>query len=102
MTDTKKQQHTPIEVWLRQPNIEITCTVVREDESTRSVEVDSLSLRGAQREITGWLIGLGYEPVGRWEAEAVEGADADVGGPPVEYLPETRRYFKPKNVTDPV
>jgi hypothetical protein len=33
------------------------------------VDIDSLSMRGGQREITGWLIGRGYKPVGRWETE---------------------------------
>ena len=60
----------PIEVWLSQPNIEITCSVVFEDESTTTLDIDSLSMRGAQREITGWLISQGYRPVGRWEDEA--------------------------------
>jgi hypothetical protein len=32
--------------------------------------IDSLSMRGAQREITGWLIKQGYKPDGRWAAEA--------------------------------
>jgi hypothetical protein len=49
--------------------MEITCTVVREDESTYEPDVESLSMRGAQREITGWLINDGYEPVGRWQVE---------------------------------
>jgi hypothetical protein len=54
--------------------MEITCTVVREDESTYEIDVDSLSMRGAQREITGWLISDGYEPVGRWQVEHDDGA----------------------------
>jgi hypothetical protein len=41
--------------------------VVREDETTYELAIDSLSMRGAQREITGWLIRDGYLPVGRWE-----------------------------------
>lgn len=60
----------PIEVWLSKKNIEVTCMVVHEDESTISLDVDSLSMRGAQREMTAWLINKGYKPVGRWETEA--------------------------------
>ena len=59
----------PIEVWLTQDNMEITCRIVFNDETTDELDVDSLSMRGAQREMTGWLIGQGYEPVGRWAKE---------------------------------
>lgn len=67
MTDTKKP--SPIEAWLTQGNMQVTCRIVREDESTEPMDVDSLSMRGAQREITGYLIEQGYTPVGRWAAE---------------------------------
>ncbi len=66
MTNTK----SPIEVWLRQTNLTVDCTVVNEDESTREYGVDSLSMRGAQREMTGYFIGEGYQPDGRWTATA--------------------------------
>lgn len=61
---------TPLEVWLRQlkAGFGIVCDVVHTDESTGSLSIDSLSMRGAQREITGWLIARGYEPAGRWES----------------------------------
>ena len=61
---------TPLEVWLRQlkAGFGIVCDVVHADESTDGFSVNSLSLRGAQREITGWLIARGYEPAGRWES----------------------------------
>jgi hypothetical protein len=26
-------------------------------------------MRGAEREMTGWLISQGYKPVGRWQTE---------------------------------
>ena len=60
---------SPVEVWLSKPHIEIKCRIVHEDESTEEPSVESLSMRGAQREITGWLVSLGYAPVGRWETE---------------------------------
>ena len=44
-------------------------------------------MRGAQREITGYLITEGYSPVGRWEAEA----EPDDG---VDGYVETVRKFK--------
>ena len=58
------------EVWLTQKNLEIRCMVVREDETTEELDadqVDSLSLRGAQREMTGWMLATGYQPAGRWQ-----------------------------------
>ena len=80
---------TPIEVWLSQATTEITCTVVLEDESTSTLDVNSLSMRGAQREMTGFFIAHGYTPVGRWEVEA--DSDNGYGGKdPVE----TSRTFK--------
>lgn len=60
----------PIEVWLSQSNLTVTCTIVAEDETTDELEVNSLSMNGAQREITGWLIKQGFAPVGRWVDEA--------------------------------
>jgi hypothetical protein len=74
MTDIKSNAK-PIEVWLSQPNIEITCRVVFEDESADELSVGSLSMRGAQREMTSWLIGQGYEPSGRWSDEDGEGRE---------------------------
>lgn len=64
--DTKP---TPIEVWLRQHNMAVTCMEVHEDETTDELDIKSLSMRGAQREITGYFIQHGYEPVGRWRVE---------------------------------
>jgi hypothetical protein len=80
----------PIEVWLKQDNLEVTCRVAHEDESTSTLTVDSLSMRGAQREITGWLISHGYEPAGRWQdqwADSIRG-----------YHAETSRLFRPAKV----
>jgi hypothetical protein len=82
----------PIEVWLTQSNLEVTCLVVLEDESTTNLDVDSLSIRGAQREITGWLISKGYEPVGRWEQET----DGRLEG-----LGESSRRFRPAKPSPP-
>jgi hypothetical protein len=70
MTNTNDTKPSPIEVWLRDQNMQITCMVVREDETTYELGIDSMSMRGAQREITGWLINDGYEPVGRWQVES--------------------------------
>jgi hypothetical protein len=80
---------SPIEVWLSQANMEITCTVVLEDESTSTLDVNSLSMRGAQREITGYLVAQGYSPVDRWEVEAH--SDDGYGG---KEAVETSRKFQ--------
>jgi hypothetical protein len=62
----------PIEVFLSQRNMKVYCTVAYEDEHTDQLEVEALSIRGAQREMTGWFIAQGYKPVGRWESEQTE------------------------------
>ena len=81
-----------IEVWLTQKNIEITCMVVYEDEHTENLDVDSLSMRGAQREMTGYFKKQGYEPVGRWE----DGDPALAGEVVIDAGPqETFRRFRP-------
>jgi hypothetical protein len=77
---------SPIEVWLSRAGAGITCTVVLEDESTGTLDVRSRSMRGAQRELTGYLIAQGYAPVGEWEVEA----DGDGAAEAVE----TSRMFK--------
>ncbi len=74
---TTAPKPSPIEVWLSRKNIGITCMVVQEDESTQQLDVDSLSMRGAQREITGHLLREGYAPIGRWEVESYEEAADD-------------------------
>lgn len=57
-----------IEVWLTEARDGITCRVVREDESADDgLDVDSLSVPGAKREMTGWFITQGYAPVGDWD-----------------------------------
>jgi hypothetical protein len=62
----------PIEVFLSQRNMQVYCTVAYEDEHTETLDVDALSIRGAQREITGRLIAQGYKPAGRWSIEQAE------------------------------
>ncbi len=74
-----------VEVWLRQEDGEVICTVVDPDESTYELDVDALSMRGAQREMTGYFIDQNYEPVDEWHVE-VDGADGPV---------ETVRRFRP-------
>jgi hypothetical protein len=59
----------PVEVWLSQPNNEVSCRVVFEDETAADLQVQSLSMRGAQREMTSWLLAQGYEAAGRWSVE---------------------------------
>jgi hypothetical protein len=66
----------PIQVRLSQPHFTVTCQVVHEDQSSQALDVESLSLRGAEREMTGWFISQGYEPVRRWKT--VEGSTTEV------------------------
>jgi len=70
MTNSPRDKSSPIEVWLSQSNMSVACRVVFEDETAEPLRIDSLSMRGAQREITAYLIESGYTPVGRWETEA--------------------------------
>jgi hypothetical protein len=109
MTAAREERPGPIEAWLSKPNIEVTCRIVREDETATEIDVTSLSMRGAQREITAWLIGLGYAPAGRWEAEE-QTEDAFPGPNPPPGTPghfhqdtlECVRKFRPEKVTEPV
>jgi hypothetical protein len=74
MTTSSNTKPGPIEVWLSQRNMHITCTVVAEDETTTYWEVESLSLRSAQREMTGRIIDRGYVPdTPRWQYTATDG-----------------------------
>jgi hypothetical protein len=91
MSDTKNEKAGPIEVWLSKNNLEVTCRMVREDETTATLDVDSLSMRGAQREITGWLISQGYTPAGRWEIEETASGIESLG------TIECVRHFKAPN-----
>lgn len=47
-------------------------------------------MRGAQREITGYLISQGFEPAGRWESAQVDGNGDEI---------ETVRKFRPATGT---
>jgi stress response protein SCP2 len=78
----------PVEIWLRQDNMQVVCSIVNADESTYRRDIGSLSLRGAQREITGYLIGNGYRPGGGWTVEAM--GEHGVAA-------ETWRMFNPAN-----
>lgn len=59
----------PIEVLLSRPHLEVTCRIVFPDGTAIAVGVDALSLRAAQREMTGWLIERGYQPAGQWSTQ---------------------------------
>lgn len=80
-----KRDPQPLQVILSRKNIEITGTLLFEDETVSHAPIDSMSLRGAQRELTGRLVKHGYTPVGRWS----EGEEDDDG------YTEWTRTFKP-------
>jgi hypothetical protein len=84
-----KSNAGPLEVWLSKRNINVNGRIVFEDESAIELPVRSLSMRGAQREVTAWLIRLGYEPAGRWSTEEEHGF-------------ETMRQFRRPGLQRPV
>ena len=67
----------PVEVWLTQRNLAVRCRMYREDESGTERSVRSLSMRGAQRELTTQLVLEGYVPAGRWETATANAAGAE-------------------------
>jgi hypothetical protein len=85
MKGTKDRRPQALQAVLSRKNLEITCTLVFEDESVSYPQPRSMSVRGAQREITGLLVKNGYTPVGRW-SEASEDEDG---------YSEWTRPFKP-------
>lgn len=76
---------TPVvaEVWLMGAKPPISCLLVNTDETTGTRDLAAVSMPGAQREITGQLIGEGYRPDGPW-------VDIDPSGP------EAMRKFQRK------
>jgi hypothetical protein len=66
---------SPLEVRLTQKNMQVVCMIVAEDESIIYHRINSLSMRGGQREITGHLLGIGYQPVARWSLETQDGSE---------------------------
>ena len=83
-----------VEVWLSWINAEMDIRVryVRADESTREEIAESVSMRGAQREVSGQMIAAGWEPVSRWMTERDEGGEAV----------ECFRTFRPGPHAEPV
>ena len=69
MTDTKNRRPQALRAVLTRKHLEITCTLVFENESVSYPQPRSVSLRGAQREVTGMLVSTGYIPAGRWSEE---------------------------------
>ena len=70
MTDRLDAPGGPIEVWLDQANIVVYARIKFEDGTESELHVESLSMRGAQREVTGYLIEQGYQPAERWDVRA--------------------------------
>jgi hypothetical protein len=92
MSDTKQRTPQALQAILSRKNIQISCTLVLEDESVGYLDVQSLSVRGAQREVTGWLVRSGYTPAGRWSDQ-----DQDEDG-----YSEWLRAFKPGEEASPI
>jgi hypothetical protein len=77
---------------LSRKNIEITCELVFEDESISYPHIDSVSVRGAQREITGVLVAHGYAAADRWSDDG----ETDDG----DGYHEWSRHFRPGEDAD--
>lgn len=75
---------SPVEVRLRKMRLDLTAVVAHEDEATEPLRVKSVSMRGAQREVTTLLKRLGYRPVTTWRTPAA----SDVGAV------ESQRVFR--------
>lgn len=68
----------PVEIWLfwTRAQMEIGSRYVYQSEATRRGVAESVSMRAAQREVTGDMIAKGWEPVGRWVTEVEENGAA--------------------------
>jgi hypothetical protein len=83
-------QHTKrVEAWLSKTPDSLKAWVVDETERRREVHLDSLSLMGAQRELSGWLVENGFEPLQRWSYQ-------DPPGGPRQDFQECVRHFRLK------
>lgn len=63
---TASQGPVVAEVWLMGAKPPISCLLVHTDETTANRDLAAVSMLGAQREVTGQLIGEGYRPDGPW------------------------------------
>src|SRR5215469_3701289 len=85
---------TPIEVWLSQPHLEVTCRIVFPGGAIMAVGVVSPSLNGAEHELTAWLTEHGYQPAGGWHTDGNGRETARTfqhpGGPPLALFPAPR------------
>lgn len=55
------------QVWLTRPDGKLKCKVTFDNSTYADYEIKSQSLRGAEREITGWMIKQGFRPSGDWQ-----------------------------------
>jgi hypothetical protein len=75
--------------WKRRATLEGSIGGQSADERTDAFDIDSLSMRGAQREVTGFLIEQGYTPAGRWEIERLLEGDREGAAAETSRLPAT-------------
>lgn len=59
----------PFIIKLTQEYIDVICTAIFSDKTEQSLEIDSVKILSAQREITNILVALGFRPVSRWIEE---------------------------------
>lgn len=61
-----------IKVWVIQNRFHITAFEETESGRRSEINVQSINLRGAQRELTSWYKSVGWGPIGRWTATGSE------------------------------
>lgn len=75
MANTKNAE--AVEVIVTRKGMSLMATLYGPDETAVDLEVNTLSVRGAQRDVTASMIDGGYKPLGRWETLAEYGDDEE-------------------------
>lgn len=64
-----------VEIIITRKGMRISADEFDAEEVGVSLDVNSLSVRGAQREVTAEKLAAGFRPLGRWETLAEDGDD---------------------------
>jgi len=91
-----EQEAKSVEIWLTldEDGSGVYGRMYFDDETTRPIPVRARSIGGAEREVTAWLIGQGYEAVSYWNVEAgddelvTESSRTFRGAAPVAGMPQ--------------
>jgi hypothetical protein len=82
---------SPVEVWLTKKDIAVGAVIYADEVVIWQDDADSISMRGAQREMTARLMAAGYEPLDRWRVEYTNG-----GSGAADTAIETVRTVRPR------